>query len=206
MKGKAKRFVFFYAKNKFRSFDYTLVMLMALITVLLLILILPIGLNLRFFINFTDKKIFYSIKLYGLIKANCGYIDFAKGRIILRYNDKKTKALKFKDMLLDDNKVNAMSHFDYLTLRSAVLLGGEKDAQKLLGCLIINSVNSTIGRFFKAYKPYSNYKNDVILLGEKDSSGFIGELKSATNLVSIIEILIKKIYKGALEYVKGKTK
>lgn len=181
-------------------------MILTFITVFLTILIFPIGLNLRFFINFTDKKFFYSIKLYGLLKINCGYVDFAKGRIILRYNDKKAKALKFKDMILDDNKVNVMSHFDYLNLRSAVLLGGEKNSQKLFGCSTINIVNSIVGRFLKCVKPYSNYKNDVILLGENDSSGFIGELKSVTNSIAIIEIFIKKIYKGVLEYVKGKTK
>ena len=120
-------------------------MIYAFAVIFLMILFLPFTLRLRAMVNLKDLKVYYSINLYGTLKLNCGYIGFANNRLVLRYGKNKVKPLKYKDILLDDSKVDLINHFDLVKISSAVLLGGD-EGRSIWVALILQALNPTAYR------------------------------------------------------------
>ena len=146
-------------------------MIYAITVFVFAIIFFPFTVRVRAVINFKKMKIFYSLSVYGVIKLNCGYIGFANNRLILRYGKNKILPLKYKDLLLDDSKVDIINHFDLLKSSSAVLIGGKNEDLKIWLAFIIKTLNPIIYGLLKIESPNLIFKNDVFLLGENDSSG-----------------------------------
>lgn len=185
---------------------YTVAMILLLISIVAIIFFIPIKINLKGFISSKDKKIFFASKIYSVISLLSGYIDFTNNRLIMRLKNKKAKALKYIDLLPDEVKTNFIKCFNVINFRSAILLGGEFNELKAFLCIFINSLNKTVYTALKKRKPYLNYKNDVFILEENEPSGVALMIDAVTNLFSLTKSLIKKLYGGIYNYVKGKVK
>ena len=181
-------------------------MFFVIFSAFLTILTIPIKLTFKGFCSFKDKKVFFSCNIFKVFNLLSGFLDFANNRIILSLKKDKTKALKYKDMLPDEVKTDVIYHFDTINIQSATLLGGEFDEYKAFFCVFINVANRIVYHVLKERKPYLKFKNDVFLLDESSPSGAITKFEVVTNLVAVIEILVKKIYGGIYNYVKGKIK
>ena len=184
---------------------YTVFMYFVVVSLFLIILIFPIRLNIKGFCSDRDKKIFFSINIYGKIKLFCGFIDFANNRVVLRLKN-KTSSLKYKDFIPDKVKTDFISHFNLVEFRSATLLGGEFNENKAIFCVFINAINRTAYKVLSDLLPYLNFRNDVLLLEDTEPSGFVVKIGAITNVIALIEITVKKIYGGIYNYVKRKIK
>lgn len=179
-------------------------MIYAVIVTVFVVLFIPFTLRVRIILNLKEFKIYYALTLYGVINLNCGYIGFANNRLILRYGKNKTLPLKYKDLLLDDSKVDLINHFDLLKSSSAILLGGENEELKLWTAFILRAINPVIYRLLCVESPNIKFKNDIFLLGEKDSSGGLLEVVAVSNAFALVELIIKKFIGEVTSYVKGK--
>ena len=181
-------------------------MFFVLFAIACIILVLPIKLTVKVFCSFKDKKVFFSCGVFKIFNVSSGFLDFANNRLVLRLKNDKIKTIKYKDMLPDKVKTDFILHFDAIKFQSVILLCGEFDEFKAYFCILINATNRIAFTLLKEKKPYLKFKNDVFLLEENSPSGVIAKLEIVSNLVAIIEILIKKIYGGIYNYVKGKVK
>lgn len=179
-------------------------MIYAVTILVFIILFFPFTIRLRVLFNSKNKKIFYSINLYGILKLNCGYIGFANNRLVLRYGKNKEVPLKYKDMFLDDTKVDVINHFDLIKSSSAIILGGINEDLNLWLAIIIKTLNPIIYRLFKFKSPNINYKNDIILLSENTAVGGLVEIVAVSNIFAMIELIIKKYIGEFITYVQGK--
>ncbi|MBQ9782399.1 MAG: hypothetical protein IJW26_04380 [Clostridia bacterium] len=181
-------------------------MLLVLITIFLILFTIPIKINLKVFLGFKDKKIFFTSDVYRFIKISSGFIDFTNNRLILRLKNKKSSCLKYKDMLPDKVKTDFILHFDLINFHSAILFGGEFNEFKAFSCIFLNSLSKIAYQVLKGQKPYLKFRNDVFLLEEDEPSGLMTNVVAVTNAFAITEIFIKKLYGGIYNYVKGKIK
>ena len=179
-------------------------MIYAVTILVFTILFFPFKIRLRVLINSKNKKIFYSMNLYGILKLNSGYICFANNRLVLRYGKNKEIPLKYKDMFLDDTKVDVINHFDLIKSSSAIILGGINEDLNLWLAIIIKTLNPIIYRLFKFKSPNINYKNDIILLSENTAVGGLVEIVAVSNIFAMIELIIKKYTGEFITYVQGK--
>lgn len=179
-------------------------MIYAVTVLVFIILFFPFTIRLRVLLNSKNKKIFYSINLYGILKLNCGYIGFANNRLVLRYGKNKEIPLKYKDMFLDDTKVDVINHFDLIKSSSAIILGGINEDLKVWLSIIIKMLNPFIYRLLKLKSPNVKFKNDIFLLSEHDTSGGLLEILAVSNIIAILELIIKKYIGEFISYVKGK--
>lgn len=170
-------------------------MILAIIFSFTIILILPLRFKVKSLLSLKDKKLYYSITLYKLLKINCGYVDFSSASIKLNYSNNKIKFLTINDLIPSSDSVNFIRHFSFLKLSSAVLLGEDAEEYKIYLTALINSLNPVIYMVISKFHPYIKFKNDIFLLGDNSTSGSALELVVLTNLISVLSILIKKCIK-----------
>lgn len=175
------------------------------ITFALLIISIPISFKVRVLISLGDKKIFYSIKLFGTLTLNSGFVDFTENRAVLRYARRKEKVLYYKDLIPDHKKTDIFRHFDFTQFSSAILLGGDDEISKLSTSAILSNATATVYSLLKTYKPYIKFRNDLILLEEGEKTGGLIESNIVINGVGVIKIIVKKLYEGVIEYAKRKV-
>lgn len=180
-------------------------MIYAIITLFLIILALPISLSVKVLGSIEDKKVFYSVKLFDFFKINSGFLDFTGNRAVLRYGRRKAKPLYYKDLLPNQNKTEIFKHIDVTKFSSAILIGSEEEMASLSASATLSNISATVYAILKTYKPYLKFHNDIILLEQGETSGCLFDSVLVFNGVSLIKIVVKKIYEGVLNYVQRKV-
>ena len=188
------------------KFTYTCLVTYIAIFLTLCIFIVPIKFKLKSMVCIKEKKLYYSITLYKLINLNSGYFDFSSSKFKLHYKNGKTKQLKTKDLFPNNESVNFLRHFSLLKLSSALLLGVDAEDVKTQISALISVLNPMIYSVLHQINPYVNFRNDIILLGKNSLSGSALEIIVATNLISIISILFKKVANQIIGGYDGKRK
>lgn len=181
-------------------------MFFALFSLFLIFLTIPIKLDFKGYLGFNDKKIFFSSDIFGFFNILSGFINFSNNRLILRLKKHKCTTLKYKDLLPDKVKTDFIRHFDTVNFHSAILFGGEFNEFKAFTTIYVNSLSKIAYQILKYKKPYLKFKNDVFLLEENEPSAIIVKTTEIINFIAIIQIIIKKLYGGIYNYVKGKIK
>ena len=66
-------------------------------------LILPVTVKLRLYVDFNDKRAFYSIFLFGFIRVNSGYLSIKENLLTVHFSDSKAYAAELKSLMPNKN-------------------------------------------------------------------------------------------------------
>ena len=179
-------------------------MIYAFAVLISIILFLPFTLRVRALVNLKELKLYFAINIYGVIRLSSGYIGFANNRLVLRYGKNKQTPLKYKDILLDGNKVDLINHFDLVKISSAILLGA--DELSIWFAFILRVLNPTVNKLLKIKSCNLRFKNDIYIIEENTAIGGILEIVAVSNIFAITEMFVKKFIGEILVYVKDKKR
>lgn len=165
------------------------------------ILVLPVAIKLRLYLDFHDKRAFYSIFLFGFIRVNSGYMSVNKNFLILHFSDKKAYAVKITSLMPNKNNADMLKHFNLVSIKSSAIIGGEDELKIFFAASVLNAVNAITFSVLKVIKNNVEYKCDIYMT-DKDTKAYFTDVIATFTLFSIIQIIVKKIY-GSIKNVKG---
>ena len=160
------------------------------------ILIMPLLIKFRLFVDFNAKRTFYTVYLFGFLRVNSGYISVDSKAVIFHYSDKKAFALSLKSMLPDSGGVDVLTHFNFTSVKSDVLIGGEDSLFKYMVAFTINSLNAIIFSLIQGLKRYTDYKCNVFLSENNDAKGLLTNVSIVFNLICLTKLILKGAKNG----------
>jgi len=153
------------------------------------ILIFPIKINVKLIISKELKKIFYSIKIFNLIKINSGYIEIKGLKIYIHVSNKK--AIMIKPLSLDKNNFKIIRDYHVKELISNIELGGNTLNVNTIA-FSANYIYLFIKWFISNSKPYVKYQNKNTIYNNDKINVFI-KIGIYLNLIMIIVSLVKML-------------
>lgn len=165
------------------------------------VLVLPVAIKLRLYLDFHDKRAFYSIFLFGFIRVNSGYMSVNKNFLILHFSDKKAYAVKITSLMPNKNNADMLKHFNLVSIKSSAIIGDEDELKIFFAASVLNAVNAITFSVLKVIKNNVEYKCDIYMT-DKDTKAYFTDVIATFKLFSIIQIIVKKIY-GSIKNVKG---
>lgn len=165
--------------------------------ILFIIFIFPLFLSISFYFNYSYKKLFFTIKIFGLRILN-GFIKLDKEGIVIHYTNKKAIMFIYKHIL--DIKKHFKPLKDYHFIKFALIFDiGHKEnlIQTLSISFLLNYLYKIMEWFFANSKPYlkinnkiNTYENKNILNITHNSTIIFNSLMI---FISLIKILMEKI-------------
>ncbi len=163
-----------------------------------IVLIFPIFLNVNIVFNFKYKKVFFALKIFGIIKILSGYIEISKNDVLIHISDKKAILIEFID--LDGVKKSFKPFMDYhfISLRTLTELGdNENRIIPFFSTFILNYIESILKWLLINRKPYVNFNNYYNIYESEDKKAFFGKALITLNflmiIISVIKILVEKL-------------
>lgn len=163
-------------------------------------LILPVTVKLRLYVDFNDKRAFYSIFLFGFIRVNSGYLSIKENLLTVHFSDSKAYAAELKSLMPNKNSADLLTHFNFVKIKSSAIIGGEDELKNFVTAAILNAINAATFSALRGMKRYTDYRCDIYLT-DADTKAFFTDVTISFNLLCLLEIIIKNIY-GSLKNVK----
>lgn len=166
--------------------------------IIFFILIFPILLNINLIFSAKNKKIYFCVSLFGLIKIFGGYIKLVREGIALHYSENKAIIIPYKNIIGIRKKVKPIKDYHFISINSLIELDTESFIEnKVILSYLYVTHNELVCNILSEVKPYLRLKNNVCLYTQKDLFNIY--LKSYTIfnilmiLLSIIKISLEKI-------------
>ena len=149
-------------------------------------MLIPLRLSVCAYMDFSGKKLLYSIKLYKYIMISSGVVFFTSNSATVKFRSKKAKTIMYKDILADKSRSDILKILKYIAFEVKIILGGENNIQSLSFAYFINILSSVVYSIIKSLSPNMRIRNDVVLLGENHNSGLFLSLKFNVNIFKIL--------------------
>ncbi len=163
-----------------------------------LFLIFPLFLNGSLYYANEYKKVFFNIRLFGVVKIIGGYGEFIKDGIAFHLT--KNKAIIFTTASVTGmkKKMKPLKDYHFLKIRSVIELGGDNSLEQILGfSFLINYIDLILKWYLNNIKPYLVYDNKINIYEDKNVFKVYFDSTIVLNLlmvlISIIKILVEKI-------------
>ncbi len=184
---------------KYQIEDTTIVNKEVIISVIIFgFIIFPIFFSLKGYFSSEDKKLYYSLYIYGFIKINSGYIELIKEGIALHLTNKKAIVINYKSLLGFRKNIEPLKDYHVISLKTLTEIGvKDKIFSYSCGAFIFQYIDSFIKWFLYNKKPYLEYDNRLSLFEGEEFIKFFIQTKIVFNilmiLISIIKIVMEKI-------------
>jgi len=161
-------------------------------------LFFPIYFKIRVWGTSEDKKLSYSLYVYGFIKIIRGYVEFLNDGICVHLTKKKAVIIKYNSLLNVKKNIEPLKDYHIISLK-AYFEAGIKD--KILLPFEISFLYSYFLSFLRWFmsnkKPYFNLDSRLILRENESHYKAFFEIRIIFNLLmvilSLLKILVEKI-------------
>lgn len=175
-------------------------MLIATIIVFIL-LIFPIFINLKLAFILQDKKLYFNIKLYGLINILNGYIEKIDEGLAIHLTKNKAIIVPYKKLLNVKGSVKPLMDYHFYNVTLDVTLGNENSILTPTTISFISSyIINQITWYLYHKKPYVKINKNFTVIEEKNICDVRFSTLILFNLLmiilSIIKIVVEKIING----------
>ncbi len=165
------------------------------------ILIFPIFLNIKIVANYTNKKMYFLLEIFGFIKIISGYMQLRKNVIIIHLSDNKAILFEIIDLDGIKKKFKPIMDYHFISLETLTELGNEKNLiNPLCIAFITNYFLSFIRWGLLNKKPYLKFNNNFNVYENENKLNFYGKTLITLNLLmvllSVIKIILEKIIYG----------
>ena len=172
--------------------------MLILVIALFIFLIFPIYLNGYFYFSLDVKKLFFSIKIFKVIKILSGYAELKNDGVFIHLTRKKAIFIPYSNITSMNKKVKPLKDYHIIKWELEADLGF--DANTLLAletAFIVNYITSFINWITSNMKPYLIIKNNVNVYEAQNvfRMYFYGTvlLNLLMIILSLIKIVLEKI-------------
>lgn len=151
----------------------------------------------------TDKKIFFSICLYNLIKVFSGYITLEKKCVAIHLTNKKAILIYPSDLLDTGAKYKKLKNFEVYEIKNVIEIGNNVEEEQLYFVFLVKNIVLQLGIYYKNKKDFAFFRNDFILNEQTEGVNIFLATKVVFNLFAILVVLFKKILENL--YAKKQT-
>ena len=177
-------------------------MLIAII-VFFTILIFPIFIKLWFNFSLSEKKLFFTITLFGFIKIFSGYAERIKEGFAVHISKKKAIIIEYKSLLSVRKKVKPLNDYHFIKLQTVVEVGSSNS--NMLPFIVSNVagfLDDISCWVFYNLKPYLDLDNKIFVFEGEDRLEVFCKLDVVFNLLMVVISLIK-MFTEKLIYANG---
>ena len=165
-----------------------------------ILLIFPLFLNVKVVFNYSLKKAFFILELFGFIKLVSGYIQLKKNSVYFHVSDKKAILFELIDYKGVKESFKPFMDYHFISLKTICEFGSSENENLPLSiAFLLNYVQSYFKWFLFHKKAYVVFENQYILF-DQNRLNFYGKTVVVLNLlmiiISIIKILVEKLVYG----------
>ncbi len=160
-------------------------------------LIFPIFINLDIFFSKYNRKIFFQIKLFKIIKILSGYATLEKDGIAIHVKNNKAIIIPFTDFFSFRTKIKPLKdlHIYNINLNFGIGVSQREITCFSLG-FICSFMSNIIGKIIYEEKPYITFNTNYLFFNNKEYYAY-GNISVVFNIlvvfISLIKVLMEKI-------------
>lgn len=162
--------------------------------VLLSVFLFPIAVQFKGYMVLTEKILYFSVKLYSLIRIMSGSVAWIDSKLLFCHG-KRQKWIELSDLKKGDARFEITNGFQVLSYSQIYEHGSEKDETLLF--LVYHIVSNLVMRFFKVNKNFLQVNNDLLVNETTQGNNLLQEVVTITNglvlLIALSKILIGKV-------------
>ncbi len=172
--------------------------MLTVILISVIIVIFPIFISGEFYLNKNQIKLFYKIKLFGIVKIIDGYAELIDDGIILHLTKMKAVLLPYSNIFEIKKKVEPLKDYHLINANLTLNIGIEDLLFATSTAFTVNYVYNYLHWFLSHYKPYFNFNNKVQVFVEQPVFEVFFNGTVVFNLLmvifSFIKIMVGKIF------------
>lgn len=163
-----------------------------------LILLFPIFISMDAYVNPLQGKLFFVLRLFGLLPVFGGYMTVEKEGIAMHISEKKAILFPYKDMGKERKKFEITAGFQTYTFKSTVEIGFEDfPFAAFSAAALLQTLSAAIFPVLKRRKPFLTLKNSVFLSenahGVRITAHLITVFNQLTVIIAIIKIILEEM-------------
>lgn len=162
-------------------------------------LFFPIFLTVDGYMDLTENKLFFSLKIFKFIKILGGYIVFHKEGEAIHISKKKAIFRPYSDMKEDEKKFKIFKGFQLYTFRASLELGDESfPAAGLYVTLATQILSQALYPLVRNNRVFMELKNGVLLLHGENALKVTVHFITVFNQLAITIAVVKNILEGII--------
>ena len=119
------------------------------------LLIFPLNLGINFVMLKEEKKAFFGIYLFGIIKVAGGYAEKITEGFAVHLSDKKAVIINYKAIIGAKDRIKPFMDYHFTNIRAVIELGSENDLITPVSIAFISEyIMCFIERYYGFKKPY----------------------------------------------------
>lgn len=139
-----------------------------------------------------NKKLYFVIKIYGLIRVLSGYITIKNNLILIKYGKKKTYFSPLKNVFGLRKKIKPFLDLHLVNIKSLTEIGSDNDLISPFSyAFILQYINYYFCEVLNKVKPYLKIKNDVNVIENKSIFNVYLSFTIVFNFITVIASLLK---------------
>lgn len=168
-----------------------------------ILLIAPISLNIHSHLDVRENKVWFSVRLFNLIKLVGGYMQLTKEGLAIHLSKKKVVILPYNQMLDTRKKFDVTSGFQLTRLRFTVETSGSDQVYGVMIASVLQTISEIA--FPVLREKYSWLKpSNCVLLSEQKNFTVSMEMVTVFNLIILFVAIFKKILEAFLQWIREK--
>ena len=168
----------------------------AVILIILFVIIIPLPFSVKGIFSFNNKKTYFNLYFYRVIKIKSAYINYNEKKFYLHLTDKKAIEFKPGDMMPRMDNIDVLELFVFTKIRYAIALDAAGSVAKFIAVSLVNQMNFIMFSVLKEVKPSIDVKGSTIICDDKKTSGLYFDIGICFNILKIIAGIIKSFFKG----------
>ena len=167
------------------------------------IIIFPIFIKVWFNFSLKEKKLFFTITLFGFLKIISGYAEQIKEGFAVHITKKKAIIIEYKNILDMRKKVKPLKDYHFIKLHTITEIGSSNST--MLPFVISNLagfIDNFSCWFLYNFKPYLDVNNKIFVFEGEDRLEVFCKLNAVFNLMMVV-ISLFKILMEKMIYANG---
>ncbi len=173
------------------------------IAAILSVFIIPLPFSVKLLLSFYDKKLYFSIFFFRIIKLKSCYANISDNSVFFHLTDKNAVMFPVSKMFpvkgsFDFFKAFVVTKFNYTTILNA---GDSVAAFYILST--INCLNAAAYAYLKETHPLLDFKGDGVISDEKTQNGILADIGICFNVLTVLIMLFKSVLKNIAKGAKN---
>lgn len=168
----------------------------AIIAAILSLFIIPLPFSVKFYISFFDKKAYFELSVFNLIKIKSFYANLNDGSIYFHITDKKAIMFSPFQMISEKKNLDVMKALLFTKINYSLVMNARSSLSAFYLSATINCLNAAAYAYLKETHPFLDFKGNSIISRSDEINGIIAEIGICFNILSVLIAGVKSVLKG----------
>ena len=167
------------------------------IAAILSIFIIHLPFSVKLFLSFYDKKLYFSIFFFKIIKLKSCYANISDKSVFFHFSDKKAVMFPVSKMFPVKGNLGFFKPFLVRKLNYTTILNAGDSIAAFYVLSTLNCLNAAVYAYLKETRPLLNFRGDGIISDKKTQNGIIADISICFNVLTVLIAMFKTVLKGA---------